>query len=395
MDIGIYLHIPFCRHRCAYCDFNTYAGQDEHISAYVAALCRELEQVAAAAPTTLQAETIFFGGGTPTLLTPQQIECLLNTIAQAYALNPQAEITLEANPETITQTDLQALRHLGVNRLSFGVQSAHPADLRLLERQHDFFTVIRSVAAARRAGFENLNLDLIYGLPGQSLARWQQSLKQVLALQPEHLSLYALGIEHGTPFARWQARGLLPPPATQEEVAAMYARAQEQLALNGYAQYEISNWARPGLACRHNLRYWRGQAYLGFGAGAHGYVPGSRYHNVLSIRAYLQRMAQGGRQPAFPLSAAAASQRRLSRQEEMEEYMMMGLRLTREGVAEAAFRSRFGLTIAQAFPRALRRTLQRGLLTWAEFPDGPHLRLTPAAYLVSNQALVAFISASA
>ncbi len=390
LSVGLYLHIPFCTHRCAYCDFNTYAGQEHRISAYVQALRRELEQVAAAAPEPIRVETVFFGGGTPSLLRPAQYEAILAAIARHYTLANEAEITSEANPGTVTPSALRALRAAGLNRLSFGVQSARAEELRLLERSHDFFAVIAGVRAARRAGFDNLNLDLIYGLPGQSLDDWVYTLKQALALGPEHLSLYALTVEHGTPFARWLERGLLPQP-DPDLAAEMYAQAQERLSLSGYAQYEISNWAQPGRACRHNLIYWRGQPYLGFGAGAHGYAAGRRYSNVLSIQAYLQRMAAAGPPRPFPLSAAAAEVRQLSPREAMEEHMMMGLRLTQEGVSAADFRARFGLSIEAAFPRALRRTRSRGLVEWADFPDGPHLRLRPSAYLVGNQVFVEFI----
>ena len=385
---ALYIHIPFCVHRCAYCDFNTYAGYAQWIPDYVAALCAELRQVADAAPQRIQVKTIFFGGGTPSLLAAAQYARILDTIHQHYEVLPQAEISTEANPGALDTAALKSWRQAGINRLSFGVQSVHADELRLLERIHDFFTVIENVAAARQAGFDNINLDLIYGLPCQSLPRWEENLHWALRLQPEHLSLYALTLEHGTPFARWVARGLLPAPDADLS-AEMYALAQDRLASRGYAQYEISNWAQPGRECRHNLTYWRGEPYLGFGAGAHGYAEGTRYRNAPGIRAYVQRIQNG--QAHFPASAAAIERRELSRQDEMEEAMMMGLRLTQEGVSEAAFRSRFGLSIEEAFPRPLRTVMAQGLTEWVNFPDGLHLRLRPSAYLLGNQAFMQFI----
>lgn len=386
---GLYLHIPFCTHRCAYCDFNTYAGQEALLDDYVTALCRELELVAATAPESITAATVFFGGGTPSLMSPKQYGRILETINRHYRLAESAEITTEANPGTVTPTGLRALRAAGVNRISFGVQSTHPDELRLLERIHDFPTVIRSVTAARQAGFDNLNLDLMYGLPGQPLASWRKSLEWALKLEPEHISLYALTLEHGTPFARWAARGLLPP-IDADDTADMYALAQEILASYGYMQYEISNWAQPGRACSHNLIYWRGEPYLGFGAGAHGYVPGLRYSNVLRIRSYLQRLKAPTPRP-FPLSPATVQRRRLTPSEEMEEFMMMGLRLTHEGISEAHFTTRFGRPLEEVFRKPLQRVLKRGLVEWVDFPDGRHLRLRPSARLVGNQVFMEFV----
>ena len=292
MTYSLYFHIPFCVHRCAYCDFNTYAGQEAFIPAYVEALVREIEAVAASAPDRLPVHTIFFGGGTPSLLSPEHFERILGAIRKNFDLKPiidersvvtnsvvPPEISLEANPGTVSLASLKGLRKAGFNRISFGVQSSHPEELRLLERIHDFFDVIESVKEARQAGFENLNLDLIYGLPQQTLERWQESLKRAVGLNPEHLSLYALTIEHDTPFGRWMAQGLMPLP-DPDAAADMYEWASQYLQAQGYEQYEISNWARPGYPCRHNLQYWRNEPYLGFGAGAHGCAANLRIANI-------------------------------------------------------------------------------------------------------------------
>jgi len=244
---SLYLHIPFCRHRCAYCDFNTYAGQESLIPAYVNALIREIELVGLRTtellnyPTTVH--TIFFGGGTPSLLTAGQFKKILVAIREKFDVLFNAETSLEANPGTISLAYLLDLRNLGFNRLSLGVQSAHADELRQLERSHNFCDVIEAVKWARMAGFDNLNLDLIYGLPEQTLSSWQDSLRRAVDLAPEHLSLYALTLEHGTPFGRWAARGRMPSP-DPDLAADMYEWAGEYLAAQGYIQYEISNWAK-------------------------------------------------------------------------------------------------------------------------------------------------------
>jgi oxygen-independent coproporphyrinogen-3 oxidase len=242
MTYSLYIHVPFCTHRCAYCDFNTYAGQESAIPAYVRALCNEIEGVGQAAGS-VAVGTVFFGGGTPSLLSVQQFESILAAIRANFEIQPAAEITIEANPGTVSRKALSALRESGINRISFGVQSANTEELRMLERQHSFFDVINAVEWAREAGFGNLNLDLIYGLPEQRTDTWQVTVKRATDLRPEHLSLYALTLEHGTPFGRWAARGLLPLP-DPDLAADMYEWAAQFLASQNYQQYEISNWAR-------------------------------------------------------------------------------------------------------------------------------------------------------
>ncbi len=427
---SLYLHIPFCAHRCAYCDFNTYAGQEALLPAYVDALCREIEIVGARAGGE-SVHTIFFGGGTPSLLTPRQFEQIFAALHAAFDVLPEAETSLEANPGTVTLDYLRDLRALGFNRISFGVQSFHPDELRQLERIHDPFDVFDAVTWARRAGFDNLNLDLIYGLPEQSLDRWSATLRWALSLAPEHLSLYALTLEHGTPFGRWAARGLLPLP-DPDLAAEMYERAGEMLEAAGYLQYEISNWAKdnnqqplainqpPSFACRHNLTYWRAEPYLGFGAGAHGYAAGVRYSNVLRIKTYLERLHPDYLIPnplppnhlipnrlipdypipdyPFPLSPATINHHRLPRHEEMQEVMMLGLRLTRQGVSARDFADRFGVRMTDVFAKEIAELLGLGLLEWVggdpcegSEPSQGSLRLTPRARLLGNQVFMRFV----
>lgn len=389
---SLYLHIPFCQHRCGYCDFNTYAGLETAIPDYVRALCAEIELAGAAAGGRLAVHTIFFGGGTPSLLSAAQVESVLQAVAAAFDLLPEAEITMEANPGTLARDYLQALRGLGVNRLSLGVQSANPGELLLLERIHDYPDVIRSVTWARQAGFDNLNLDLIFGLPEQELSTWQRTLGLVLGLYPEHFSLYALSLEHGTPFGRWAKRGLLSTP-DPDRAADMYEWASEQLDAHGYGQYEISNWAQrlPDgnvRACRHNLQYWRNQPYLGLGAGAHGYAAGVRTANVLAPGAYIQRLLHaGGDLPAFPRTPATQTATTIDREAEIAETMMMGLRLTQEGVSNEAFLARFGETLEQRFGAQIEKLRRQGLLEWRD----QRLRLTQTARLVGNRVFVEFI----
>ncbi|MCC7361656.1 MAG: radical SAM family heme chaperone HemW [Anaerolineales bacterium] len=393
--LSLYLHLPFCQVRCAYCDFNTYAGLNDLIPAYAAALEQEIRAVGQAAGAKLPVHTIFFGGGTPSLVPLEHYSALFAALRQSFDLTPGCEITLEANPGTVDAVYLAGLRALGVNRLSFGVQSAHPAELKLLDRLHTFEDVLNAVAWARAAGFDatayGLNLDLIFGLPHQTLADWQSTLRRVLALRPEHLSLYALSLENGTPLRAWVYQGLLPLP-DPDLAADMYHFAAEALAQAGYAQYEISNWARsdghsPGyFQCRHNLQYWRNWPYLGLGAGAHGCAAGWRYSNVLAPAAYINRLAGGEVRP-YPFSAVAVERHAQTHAEAMNETMLLGLRLTAEGVREADFAARYGLNLRAAFGRQLRRLMALGLLAW----DSEGARLTPGGRLLGNRAFQEFV----
>jgi oxygen-independent coproporphyrinogen-3 oxidase len=424
---SIYLHIPFCKHRCAYCDFNTYAGQEDSIPAYVDALIQEIGQVSESAnqrvgelpdhPITYSPiHTIFFGGGTPSLLSAPQFDSILRALRAAFALTADAEVSIEANPGTISPQKLEGIRKAGINRISFGVQSANTEELRMLERIHDFFTVIESVSAARKAGFDNLNLDLIYGLPEQTLASWKTTLTRIVDLHPEHISAYALTLEHGTPFGRWSSKGLLPLP-DPDLAAEMYEYAEEFLESNGYVHYEISNWARdaeesrrskvksqtldlrpltPSHACRHNLQYWRSLPYLAFGAGAHGYADGYRYSNALRIKTYIERMSNKLQDTGykFPLSPAVVNQHKQTMQDDISDYMINNLRLTQAGVAESDFRERFGVGLLDMFGKEVEELIRNGLLEkqTSEFSKNSEVyRLTKRGRLLGNQVFVKFV----
>lgn len=388
---SLYIHIPFCRHRCAYCDFNTVAGQESRIPAYIQALCAEIRRLGASGGGSLPVHTLFFGGGTPSLLSPQQVADVLTACRESFAMDQQAEISLEANPGTVTLDALQQLRAAGVNRLSYGMQSAHPADLRLLQRIHDTYDVIDAVRWARQAGFDSLSLDLIFGLPFQSLSRWQATLDTAIALHTEHLSLYALSVESGTAFDAWVNRGLIPLP--DDDLAAdMYEYASQRLAQAGFQQYEISNWARLKngklLACKHNLQYWRNLPYLGFGAGAHGYHSGYRLVNASTISEYIERCRVDVEKP-FPYSPATVQATPIDRWTEVQETLMVGLRLTREGVSSAAFFERFGVRLEDLFGKDIDWLVQQGLLEWSE--EGQALRLSAHGRLLGNAVFRQFV----
>lgn len=396
---SLYLHIPFCRYRCGYCDFNTYAGLDNLIPDYVQALSLEARLLGESAQARLPVHTIFLGGGTPSLLLPAQVNEILNALTEAFCILDGAEISLEANPGTLSLEYLQALRQMGINRLSLGMQSANPQELRLLERQHGFNDVIRAVSWARSAGFDNLNLDLIFGLPEQTLESWLRNLELALRLEPEHFSLYALTLEHGTPLAHWADRGLIPLP-DPDLAADMYEQASQRLESMGYIQYEISNWATPDktgqpIACRHNLQYWRNLPYLGLGAGAHGYAAGVRTANLLSPAGYIRRLTDTLAAPAdlpvvFPSTPATLTAQPVDRQAEIGETMMMGLRLVQEGVSAEVFRNRFGKNLDQVFEKEIEELISIGLLEWDGLSQ-ERLRLTQPGRLLGNQVFMRFL----
>jgi oxygen-independent coproporphyrinogen-3 oxidase len=402
---SLYFHIPFCKHRCAYCDFNTYAGQASSIPAYVQALRNEIKVVGgclsqfrerqggdaltgeAVSKGEGKVHTIFFGGGTPSLLTADQYRDIFQSIRTYFDLSENAEISLEANPGTVSAGYLRELRALGFNRISYGVQSVNTEELHLLERIHSYTDVVEAVKWSRQAGFDNLNLDLIYGLPEQTLERWQHTVKLSLGLRPEHISAYALTLEHGTPFGRWAAKGLLPIP-DPDLAAEQYEWTMEFLAAQGYEQYEISNWALPGRECRHNLQYWRSLDYLGLGAGAHGFAGGYRYSNVLRIKTYIERCTNSQfLNFPFPLSPATVNQHRNTPCDDMQETMMTGLRLTVEGISAEGFHQRFGVALQDVFGDEIRRLVKVGLLEWA----GDILRLTERGRLLGNQVFMEFV----
>lgn len=376
--LSLYLHIPFCRTKCTYCAFNTYVNLETLFDPFIRALIREIEIVGVSKPGQAVG-TIYLGGGTPSLLQPSQIERVLDAVHRHFVVTAGAEISIEANPNDLDRDYLAVLRHLGISRLSIGMQSANTNELMLFARRHDNDMVVRAVSAARRAGFDNLNLDLIFGFPHQTLESWETSLRQMLALQPEHTSLYALGLEDGTPMAAWVARGRLPIP-DDDLTADMYDLATDVLAAAGYEQYEISNWSKPGFACRHNLQYWRNLPYAGLGPGAHGYAGGIRYSTVLLPQKYIQVLETSSEHYEFPRTPTTDQAVVVDRAGEIAETLMMGLRLTQEGVKRTVFAERFGVDLLEVHGLTIEKYANYGLL----YVDADVVRLTQRGRLLSN-----------
>ncbi|HEY8489659.1 MAG TPA: radical SAM family heme chaperone HemW [Dehalococcoidia bacterium] len=377
--LSLYVHVPFCDVKCGYCDFNSYAGLDSLMPAYTDALLEEIRRWSPHA-RGYTVHTVFFGGGTPSLLPPACLERILAAIRDAFTLDAAPEISLEANPGTVDEGRLRHLRALGITRLSLGVQSFHDDELAALDRIHSAADVAAAYAAARAAGFENVNLDLIFGLPGQTLERWEHNVRRALALRPEHLSLYALTVEEGTPLASQVRRGLVPAPDPDLQ-AEMYERADALLAESGYLQYEISNWSLPGRACRHNLTYWENRPYLGLGPGAHSCFGGRRFSVVRSPRAYVRALTPGG--DGMP---QIEWEETLDPATEMAETVILGLRLA-DGVSLPAFQARFGVSLPAVYGDAVRELTDLGLLEAA----GGRLRLTRRGRLLANEAFLRFL----
>jgi oxygen-independent coproporphyrinogen-3 oxidase len=398
MRSSLYIHIPFCTHRCGYCDFNTYGGLQRLIPAYTHSVGKEIEYLARSSEKQLTIHTIYFGGGTPSLIPENHLENILTSIRDHFEVLSPVEITIEANPGTVSQEYLKIVHALGVNRISLGMQSANPDELILLERQHSFEDVVNAFDWARAAGVDNLNLDLIFGLPYQTINSWLNSLAAAIALQPEHLSLYALTLEHGTPMQYKVEQGLLPQ--LDEDISAdMYEAASDTLAKADYIQYEISNWAReknPGelYSCKHNLQYWFNLPYMGVGAGAHGYINHFRTVDVLTPGIYIKRMMNGhgfqSERQTFPQTPATIEMTPIDIETEIGETMMMGLRLVNDGVSASEFMQRFGMSLESHFNEQITRLISVGLLEWADEPD-KRLRLTLRGHLLGNQVFKEFI----
>ncbi len=366
--LGLYIHIPFCKAKCAYCDFYSLAHSEEKMDAYTAALLRHLEEVAPRA-AGMQVDTVYFGGGTPSYLGTARLIRILQTVQRRYDVTRDAEITLEANPDSAGDwRALRKLRRAGFNRLSLGVQSTDDELLRRIGRVHTYEQVQQAVTAARKAKLTNLSLDLIYGLPGQTMEDWQRTLADAVALGPEHLSCYGLKLEEGTPL--WQQRQALTLPDDDAQ-AEMYLYTVAALSEAGYGQYEISNFARAGRESRHNLKYWRMQEYAGFGPGAHSDFGGVRYGYVRDLDAYI-----AGRL----VLAEAETDGTLARD---FEYVMLSLR-TAEGIDRRTFENRYRQRF-EAMERLFVQYEQAGL---AQRTEGGW-RLTPRGFLVSNSIIVA------
>ncbi len=414
--LGLYVHIPFCEKKCPYCDFNTYAKLDNLFQSYVDALCVELEMWAARV-SGRTIHTIFIGGGTPTVLTLSQLAQIFETIHRCYRLAADCEITSEANPGTVDQAKFAGLVGLGVNRLSMGVQSFDPDELNFLGRIHSVEDVSRAYDAARSAGFANINLDFIFGLPNQSPSVWAATLERAIALAPEHLSLYSLIVEPETPLFHWVETGRVPAP-DDDLAGELYEAAMDRLKGAGYRQYEVSNWVKnqgqgrgdrgSGISspqspipnpqspvpCFHNLLYWRNQEYIGVGPGAHSHMrlpfehptatpsadgAGLRWSNRKPVPGYIARVQAG--------ESVVDFWEEIDSRTAMGETMMLGLRLVEEGVSRARFCRRHGVEMDAVFADELTRLQSQGMLT----SDGATVRLTERGLMLGNQVFAAFL----
>jgi len=373
MPAGVYLHIPFCKSRCSYCDFATdvYRSNDT-VERYVASLCSEIRNSKFEIP--IFADTIYFGGGTPSLLEPEQVKKILDSVHSVFSVANEAEVTMEMNPATVTPAKLEAFRALGVNRASFGVQTFNDRDLKLLARGHDAADARNTYRMLRDAGFANVSFDLIAGLPGQTVEDWRQNLDESVAMEPEHLSLYLLEIHESTPLAE-QVRSGRRTPIDDEIAAEMYELMLNRLATTGYVQYEISNFAKPDFESRHNTKYWRLDPVFGFGVSAHSFDGRERSSNERDTAKYVEMIASSGitevtREPVDVRS----------------EFIFLGLRLE-AGIDIAEFRKRFGVELMLKYEKELSSLLESELI---EIADG-HIRLTQFGKLYSNEVFAYFV----
>lgn len=380
--LGLYIHIPFCVQKCKYCDFLSAPADDATKKRYVDALCKEITGYKEMTKE-YELATIYFGGGTPSVLEVSLIEQILDTVKNSFAVDVAAEVTLEVNPGTASQDKLKRYKELGINRLSIGVQSAKEAELALLGRIHSFEEAKQTVLWAREAGFTNLSLDLMSALPGQSTEEYRENVEAILSLQPEHISSYSLIVEEGTPFYELYSEGKEKESDLPEEEAdrEMYAYTKARLKEAGYERYEISNYARPGYESRHNSSYWIGTEYLGVGLGASSLFTNARYHNETDLNCYMEE-AEAGKDVRREIE-------RLVLEEQMEEFMILGLRRMC-GVSRLEFQNRFGKPIETVYGSALKKLERQGLLAL----EGDTIALTETGIDVSNSVFVEFIPES-
>ncbi len=373
-DLSLYIHVPFCRRKCGYCSFISYTNHENDIPAYVDTLCREVQLTRR---PDAGVKTIYFGGGTPSLLPISGIERILNVIREDYRIDPSTEVTFEANPGTIDEGYLKSLKAAGVNRLSLGIQSLDDGDIAFFGRLHSVATAIRSVEQARAAGFDNLSLDFIYGLPGRPLSNWAVMLDDIINLGADHLSLYGLTLETGTPMGDAAACGEFVP-AGEDEVAAEYEMASQKLEAAGYRHYEISNWARPGFESRHNALYWKRGEYLGLGAAAHSFIDGRRLSNTGNLGEYINAVTSGNRPPQEieVIDEVTA----------LAEAIFLGLRLE-EGISPDDIGRQFSIDLHSRFAAEIAELSGLGLIESA--PD--RLRLTPRGRLLGNEVFLRFL----
>lgn len=373
MTPGVYLHIPFCKSRCSYCDFATDIYRDSGaVQRYVDALCWELRDAKTGTPRF--ADTIYFGGGTPSLLSTVQVGQILTAVRETFDISHDAEITMEMNPATVTADSLYGYRELGVNRASFGVQTFNDEHLKLLARGHDSDDALETMRLLREGGFANISLDLIAGLPGQTMEDWASNLEKAIALSPEHISLYLLEIHQGTPLAE-QLRTSRRPMPDPELAAEMYEVMLDRLAASGYDQYEISNFSRPGFQSRHNTKYWRLDPVFGYGVSAHSFDGIQRFANERDTAKYVDMIDRGLPPEVMRENIDAAS-----------EAVFLGLRLE-SGIDLRAYERRYGSRLSERYNGDLRELEEAGLIE----VSSSHIRLTARGKLFSNEVFAVFV----
>lgn len=371
-ELELYIHIPFCIRKCAYCDFLSGQRKAEEIENYVEALISEIKTYQALSLNEI-VRTVFLGGGTPSILSGGQMERIFQALRETFDISETAEITVEANPGTVTYEKLTAYRSVGINRISFGLQSANDEELKRLGRIHTFEEFLESYKMARACGFQNINVDLISAIPKQTTEQFEQSLKKITELQPEHVSVYSLIIEEGTPFAKLYGEGapLEKDLPSEEEERLIYWKTKEFLEKEGYRRYEISNYAKEGLECRHNLGYWERKNYLGFGLGASSLMGNVRYHNTEDWKEYIAN--------AKNLQQIQKDVETLTVEEQMEEFIFLGLRKM-QGISEQKFQEAFQKSIWECYGENIRKVMEKGLL---DKRDG-NLYLTEKGIDISN-----------
>ena len=382
-ELELYVHIPFCVKKCAYCDFLSHPSGREEQSAYIDAL---LTEIAGRSKNYIdcRVSTVFLGGGTPSILDGDDTARIFHALREHFDISEDAEITMEVNPGTASEEKLKAWRQCGINRLSIGLQSANDKELRMLGRIHTYHTFLETFRLAREAGFDNINVDLISAIPGQTCSSWENTLRTVAELGPEHISAYSLIIEEGTPFyERYGKGGGFPPLPSEEEERAIYERTADLLEEYGYHRYEISNYAKEGRWCRHNLGYWERKEYLGLGLGASSLVGEQRFHNTQDIQKYI-RLFGSGRQAAE--DEIREEEETLSLQEQMEEYMFLGLRKT-EGITEEGFFQSFHRPFSEVYGETAGKLEEKGLLVRR---DG-RVYLTRRGIDISNYVFAEFL----
>lgn len=369
---GLYIHIPFCVKKCNYCDFLSAPATRVQIAEYLMCLKRE---ISAYREFQYQADTVFFGGGTPSLLLPSDIMELMEVLKTAFNIEETAEITMECNPETVDREKLLAMKRAGINRISFGLQSASDKELELLGRIHNYERFLSAYAMTREVGFTNINVDLMSAIPTQTESSWEETLRRVIALKPEHISAYSLIIEEGTAFYENADTLMLPDEDAERR---MYYRTKELLREAGYERYEISNYARPGYESRHNLKYWSGEDYIGIGLGASSYLDGVRFHNPVDREAYRRKCGK--------LRELREEEEILDKRQKMEEFCFLGLRRMK-GISKVEFEECFGTPIEEIYGTVLKKLQEKELL----YIEETQIFLTEKGIDVSNQVFAEFL----